>query len=83
MGDDSYDKIGVETEKLRIRHAFLLSVFGLGLSAALTIFLVVATKTKVETSAEVFAIVGLFTSVTGYSRRCFLRNADRHGRSGT
>src|SRR5215471_6993636 len=64
MADDSNDKI-IETEKLRIRHAFLLSVFGLGLAAALTVFLVVATGTKVETSAEVVAIVGLFTSVTG------------------
>jgi hypothetical protein len=31
MADDSKDKLGIETEKLRIRHAFLLSVFGLGL----------------------------------------------------
>ena|SRR5215469_6233917 len=65
MVDNSNDRIGSETEKLRIRHAFLLSVFGLGLAAALTVFLVVATKTKVEASAEVVAIVGLFTSVTG------------------
>jgi hypothetical protein len=65
MADDFNDKIGIKTEQMRIRHAFLLSVFGLGLAAALTVFLVVATKTKVETSAEVVAIVGLFTSVTG------------------
>lgn len=65
MADDSNDNIGIKTEQMRIRHAFLLSVFGLGLAAALTVFLVVATKTKVETSAEVVAIVGLFTSVTG------------------
>src|SRR5262245_61851676 len=65
MADDSKDKIRVETEQLRMRHAFLLSIFGLGLAAGLTVFLVVATQTKVASSAEVVAIVGLFTSVTG------------------
>lgn len=65
MGDDSNFKSSIDTERLRVRHAFLLSVFGLGLAAGLTVFLVMATKTKVETSSEVVAIVGLFTSVTG------------------
>src|SRR5262249_2122364 len=65
MADDSNVKMGVDTERLRVRHAFLLSVFGLGPAAGLTVFLVMATKTKVETSAEVIAIVGLFTSVSG------------------
>lgn len=63
MAGDSTDKIG--TERLRIHHAFWLSLFGLGLAAALTVFLVFYAGTKVDTSAEVVAIVGLFTSVTG------------------
>lgn len=52
-------------ERLRIHHAFWLSIFGLALAAALTVFLVVHAKAKVDTSAEVVAIIGLFTSVTG------------------
>jgi hypothetical protein len=63
MAGDSTDKI--DTERLRILHAFWLSLFGLGLAAVLTIFLVAYTGTKVSSSAEVVAIVGLFTSVTG------------------
>src|SRR4030095_5464319 len=63
MADQSTGKI--DTERLRIHHAFWLSLFGLGLAAALTVFLVFHSKPKVDTSAEVVAIVGLFTSVTG------------------
>src|SRR5262245_21721186 len=55
----------IDTERLRIRDAFWLLLFGLALAAGLTVFLVVSAGTKVETSAEVVAIVGLFTSVTG------------------
>jgi hypothetical protein len=42
MPDDSTNKIDIETEteRLRLRHAFWLSVFGLGLAAVLTVFLV-------------------------------------------
>jgi hypothetical protein len=54
-----------DTERLRIRHAFWLSLFELGLAALLTVFLVWFAGTKVNTPAEVVAIVGLFTSVTG------------------
>jgi len=63
MAKDTTDKI--DNERLRIHHAFWLSIFGLGLAAALAVFLVVKAGTKVDTSAEVVAIVGLFTSVTG------------------
>jgi hypothetical protein len=63
MAGDSTDKI--DSERLRILHAFWLSLFGLGLAAALTVFLVAYQGTKVNSSAEVVAIVGLFTSVTG------------------
>jgi hypothetical protein len=55
MASNSTDKIDNEW----------LSIFGLALAAALAVFLVVASRTKVETSAEVVAIIGLFTSVTG------------------
>jgi hypothetical protein len=65
MTDDSKEKIGIETEKLRMHQAFWLSIFGMGLAAALTVFLVASEGTQVNTSAEVVAIVGLFTSVTG------------------
>jgi hypothetical protein len=54
-----------DTERLRMQHAFWLSLFGLGLAAVLTVFLVLFAGTKVGTPAEVVAIVGLFTSVTG------------------
>src|SRR5262245_10891071 len=54
-----------DNERLRIHHAFWLSNFGLALAAALAVFLVVMAGTKVNTSAEVVSIVGLFTSVTG------------------
>jgi hypothetical protein len=63
MADQSTDK--TDTERLRIHHAFWLSLFGLALAAALTVFLVFHSKPTVNTSAEVVAIVGLFTSVTG------------------
>ena len=65
MADDSTDKIDIATERSRIRHAFWLSISGLVLAAMLTVFLVCFTKIKLEKSAEVVAIVGLFTSVTG------------------
>jgi hypothetical protein len=67
MPDQSTIKVDIETEteRLRIRHAFWLSIFGLGLAAALTVFLVYFTETEVKTPAEVVGIVGLFTSVTG------------------
>jgi len=64
MADDSKDRIDIETERFRIRHAFWLSVFGLGLAAILTVFLV-RFADKVSNTAEVVSIVGLFTSVTG------------------
>jgi Na+/phosphate symporter len=65
MADDSTDKIDIATERSRIRHAFWLSILGLALAAILTVFLVWFTKVEFEKSAEVVAIVGLFTSVTG------------------
>jgi uncharacterized membrane protein len=65
MADDSTDKIDIATERSRIRHAFWLSISGLVLAAVLTVFLVWFTKIQLEKSAEVVAIVGLFTSVTG------------------
>lgn len=66
MPDHSTDKIDIATERSRIRHAFWLSVFGLALAAMLTVILVFrAEKNIVEKPAEVIAIVGLFTSVTG------------------
>ena len=63
MANNSTDKI--DNERLRIHHAFWLSIFGLALSAVLAVFLVSKAGTKVDTSSEVVAIVGLFTSVTG------------------
>ncbi len=63
MAKNTTDKI--DNERLRIHHAFWLSIFGLGLAAALAVFLVAKAGTKIDTSAEVVAIVGLFTSVTG------------------
>jgi hypothetical protein len=72
MTDDSKEKINIETEKLRMRHAFRLSIFGIGLAAILTVFLVWFTKVGFEKSAEVVAIVGLFTSVTGTLVGAFL-----------
>jgi hypothetical protein len=56
-----------DNERLRIHHAFWLSIFGMALAAALTVFLVVVSSKhmKIDESAEVVAIVGLFTSVTG------------------
>jgi len=54
-----------DNERLRIHHAFWLSVFGLTLAAILAVFLVVQAGMKVESPTEVVAIVGLFTSVTG------------------
>ena len=63
MADDL--KNGTEMELSRVRHAFWLAVIGLFLAAALAIFLVIEGEAKMNTSAEVVAIVGLFTSVTG------------------
>src|SRR5262245_28417474 len=63
MASNSIDK--TDTERLRIQHAFWLSVVGLSLAAALAVLLVTKKEMKVKTSAEVAAIVGLFTSVTG------------------
>jgi vacuolar-type H+-ATPase subunit I/STV1 len=54
-----------DNERLRIQHAFWLSIIGLTLAAALAVLLVRRQEMKVSTSAEVAAIVGLFTSVTG------------------
>lgn len=63
MASNSTDNF--DNERLRIHHAFWLSICGMFLAAALAVFLVVMAGTKVNTSAEVVAIVGLFTSVTG------------------
>ena len=46
MSDHSQDKIHLDTERLRIRNAFWLSIFGLGLAAVLTIFLVFYAEKK-------------------------------------
>lgn len=54
-----------EMELSRVRHAFWLAIIGLFLAAALAIFLVIKGEAKINTSAEVVAVVGLFTSVTG------------------
>ena len=54
-----------ETELSRVRHAFWLAIIGLFLAAALAIFLVIKGEAKITNSAEVVALVGLFTSVTG------------------
>lgn len=50
------------TEKFRISKAFWLSVFGLALAAALVIALLIAGW---DTSTDIVAVVGLFTSVLG------------------
>jgi lysylphosphatidylglycerol synthetase-like protein (DUF2156 family) len=68
MSDHSQDKIHLDTERLRIRHAFWLSIFGLSLAAVLTILLISyadAEKKLLDEPADIVAIVGLFTSVTG------------------
>ena len=65
MLKDSIADKSTDNERLRIHHAFWLSIFGLALAALLAVFLVAWTGTKVATSSEVVAIVGLFTSVTG------------------
>ena len=54
-----------DVELSRLRHAFWLAIIGLFLAAALAVFLVIQGQAKVNTSAEVVGIVGLFTSVTG------------------
>lgn len=51
-----------ETERLRIRKAFWLSVIGLGLAAALVVVLAFAGYGE---ASEITSIVGLFTSVLG------------------
>jgi uncharacterized protein YacL len=48
-------------EKLRINRAFYLSIFGLGLAAALVVALLIAGKQ----ANEITAVVGLFTSILG------------------
>jgi hypothetical protein len=64
MAGDSTDKM--DTERLRIYHAFWLSLFGLILAAGLTVFLIFrAKKEMMDEPTEVVAIIGLFTSVTG------------------
>jgi hypothetical protein len=63
MASNSTDNI--DTERLRIQLAFWLACIGLALAAALAVLLVSREEMKVSTSAEVVAIVGLFTSVTG------------------
>jgi hypothetical protein len=50
-------------ETKRMRYAFWLAVVGLALSATLVIFLVVVAKMR--TSADIVAIIGVFTSLTG------------------
>ena len=52
-----------ELETQRMRYAFWLAVAGLGFSAALVIFLVIVAEMRA--SADIVAIVGVFTSVTG------------------
>jgi len=49
-------------EALRIKKAFYLSVFGLSLSVALVVVLLIAGMNK---SNDIVAVVGLFTSVLG------------------
>jgi hypothetical protein len=63
MASNSTDKI--DNERLRIHHAFWLSIFGLALAGALAVILVLAAGMQVGTASEVVAIIGLFTSVTG------------------
>ena len=53
------------TEQMRIRYAFWLAVVGLLLAAALVLILLIANPKAVTTSADIVAIVGLFTSVLG------------------
>ena len=65
MLKDSIADKWTDNERLRIHHAFWLSIFGLALAAILAVFLVAWAGTKVASSSEVVAIVGLFTSVTG------------------
>jgi hypothetical protein len=72
MADHSTDKIDIATERSRIRHAFWLAIFGLVLAAVLTILLVRYGGSLVKSHAELVAIVGLFTSVTGTLVGAFL-----------
>jgi hypothetical protein len=65
MDEHSTDKLDIDTERSRIRHAFWLSIFGLAPAAGLTIFLVHHPRTPAKSPEAVVAIVGLFTSVTG------------------
>lgn len=57
----------LETDRLRIQHAFWLAIFGLCLVAMLVIFLVVYSKEhlKIDEATEIVAIIGVFTSVIG------------------
>src|SRR5262245_51751197 len=50
------------TENVRIRYAFWLAVFGLGVAALLVMFLVWKGWSQ---ASDVVAVVGLFTSVLG------------------
>ena len=50
-----------EVEELRIKSAFWLAIFGLGLAALLTFVLIVNGKA----ANEITAVVGLFTSILG------------------
>jgi hypothetical protein len=54
-----------ENDRLRIRYAFLLSIFGLALAAGLAFFLVWWSGARVNNSSEVVAIIGVVTSLTG------------------
>ena len=50
------------TEQMRIRYAFSLAIIGLGIAAALAVFLVLRGWNN---PSNVIAVVGLFTSVLG------------------
>lgn len=63
MDEDSIELL--KTERLRVHHAFWLAIVGMLLATLIVIFLVVYGGLKIEKSAEVVGIVGLFTSVTG------------------
>lgn len=49
-------------DKMRIRYAFWLAVFGLGVAALLVVFLVLESW---KAASDIVAVVGLFTSVLG------------------
>lgn len=63
MPNPALKSVPFGAELIRMKYAFWLAVLGLGLSAAIVIFLVTVPGMKDATS--ITAIVGLFTSVTG------------------